>query len=98
MTESTNVDPSAKITFNVEFLGDDRARVEVLYENEYNVGIMYYEKPKKGWTNKPITPTMWVCVDAKVEGLYSKDKEITPKDIVRMGQEKISSLLEEQNK
>lgn len=85
------------MTFEVEFIIQGRARVEVYFKGE-PVGIMYYEKPKKGWNVKPITPTMWVCVDAKVEGLYGKDEAITPKDIVRMGQERINTLLQEQDR
>lgn len=85
------------ITFKSEFLSEGRIRLEVYFKEEY-VGIMYYEKPKKGWNVKPITPTMWVCVDAKVEGLYGKDEAITPKDIVRMGQERINNLLQEQDR
>jgi hypothetical protein len=98
MTESTGVDTFAKLTLDVEFLSEDRARVEVYYLKEVYMGTLYYEKPKRGWTNKPITPTMWACVDAKVEGLYSVDEGITPKDIVRMGQERINTLQREQHK
>ena len=46
---------------------------------------MYYEKAKKSFNRKPVGMDAWACVDAKVEGLYMKDKSITPTQIVSEG-------------
>ena len=71
----------------------NRIRVEVYYKvsdtlKEF-MGIMYYEKAKKSFNRKPVGMDAWACVDAKVEGLYMKDKAITPSQIVREGYEQI---------
>lgn len=71
-----------KLTFNMEKVDEGRVRVEVMYEGKVSMGILYFEKAKVGWTNKPIISNKWRCVDAKVEGLYEVDKATTPKEIV----------------
>lgn len=81
-----------KLTFNVSKVEESRIMVEVMYMGEISLGILYFEKPKAGWTNKPIMPKKWRCVDAKVEGLYERDSAITPKDIVGLCQEEILRL------
>lgn len=84
-----------KMTFNIEKITDNRIRVEVGYMGR-SLGVLYFEKPKLGWVNKPIFPTKWACVDASVEGLYIHTKEggenVTPKDIISRCQELISKL------
>jgi hypothetical protein len=52
---------------------------------------LYYEKAKKGWTNKPIMPQAWRCVEGKVfnPNIY-EDGTVEPKDLVGWGQELIS--------
>jgi len=58
-----------------------------------SLGLIYYEKAKRGYINKPISMNRWVCVDAKIEGLYIHGGEdITPMDILDKCQEIISSL------
>ena len=58
--------------------------------NEEEVGSLYFEKAKKGFTNKPVSMDAWVCVDAKIERLYEvSDYEITPKQIVEVCQKMI---------
>ena len=84
------------MTFNVEKITDNRIRVEVGYSGA-TLGVLYFEKPKRGWLNKPILPKKWACVDASVEGLYIYNKEggesITPKEIISHCQ----SLIHTQN-
>jgi hypothetical protein len=83
------------IKFDISRLSEERVVVEVSYSGE-SLGILYFEKPKRGWTNKPVLPTRWACVDAKVEGLYIHNKNggnnITPKQIIAHSQELISSF------
>ena len=71
----------------------DRVRVEVYYKISETLkefmGIMYYEKAKKSFNRKPVGMDAWACVDAKVEGLYTKDESITPKQIVSEGYNRI---------
>ena len=58
--------------------------------NEEEVGSLYFEKAKKGFTNKPVSMDAWVCVDAKIERLYEvSDYDITPKQIVEVCQKMI---------
>ena len=76
---------------NITPITEDRVAVEILIKEEVSLGLLYYERPKKGWTNKPILPTKWGCVDAKVEGLYEYGGDnITPKQIVSYCQDLIS--------
>jgi hypothetical protein len=70
---------------------DDRLRFIVSF-NDQEVGSLYFEKAKKGFTNKPLSMDAWVCVDAKIERLYEVvDYEITPKDIVEVCQNMIKN-------
>jgi hypothetical protein len=58
--------------------------------NEVEMGSLYFEKAKKGFTNKPVSMDAWVCVDAKIEKLYDmSDYDITPKQIVEVCQKMI---------
>jgi hemolysin-activating ACP:hemolysin acyltransferase len=57
-------------------------RIIVLLE-DIELGVLYFERAKVGFTNKPIGLDSWACVDAKVEELYVYGGDtITPKDIV----------------
>ena len=65
---------------------EERIRFIISF-NEEEVGSLYFEKAKKGFTNKPVSMDAWVCVDAKIERLYEvSDYEIFPKDIVEVCQ------------
>lgn len=75
--------------FDVTKMDNDRIRVEVYYKvsdtlKEF-MGMMYYERAKKSFNRKPVGLDAWLCVDARVEGLYTKDKAITPSQIVSEG-------------
>ena len=69
----------------------DRIRFIISFK-EQEVGSLYFEKAKKGFTNKPLSMDAWVCVDAKIERLYEvSDYEITPKEIVETCQKMIKA-------
>lgn len=79
--------------FEVTKMEQERIRVEVYYKvsemlKEF-MGIMYYERAKKTFNRKPVGLDAWLCVDARVEGLYTKDKAITPAQIVSEGYRQI---------
>jgi hypothetical protein len=79
-----------KFTGHLNVLDEDKINVEIKLLNEITVGLLYFEKPKVGWINKPIMPTKWRCVDAKLETVYVHGgKDITPKDLVAWGQDLI---------
>ena len=93
-----------KLTCKIEDLSEDRVSVEILFEGKYSLGLLYYENPKVGWTNKPIMSERWRCVDANIEGLkvyLAEDnesakgrvkisvKEFTPKDLMVWAQEQV---------
>lgn len=81
-----------KLTYDISKLGEDRICVNVSVSG-VTLGLLYFEKPKMGWIRKPILPTKWTCVDAKVEGLYEYGGEsITPKEIVSYCQTLIENL------
>lgn len=69
------------VVSHIDMLESDRARI-VLEVGGEELGVLYFERAKKGWTNKPLT-NGWTCVDAKVEGLYIYGGEsITPKELI----------------
>ncbi len=70
---------------------DDRLRFIISFKDQ-EVGSLYFEKAKRGFTNKPISMDAWLCVDAKIEKLYEVvDYEITPKQIVEVCQSMIKN-------
>ena len=70
---------------------EERIRFIISFK-EQEVGSLYFEKAKKGFTNKPLSMDAWVCVDAKIERLYEVvDYEITPKEIVEVCQKMIKA-------
>lgn len=74
----------------IDRLEHDRVRV-VLEAYNQELGVLYFEKAKRGWTKKPLTQG-WTCVDARVEGLYIYGGDsITPKEIVSWCQELIQN-------
>jgi hypothetical protein len=80
------------LTYNLSKITEDRVCVEVSVSG-VSMGVLYFERPKRGWNKKPILPTKWSCVDASVEGLYIYGGEnITPKEIISRCQELISNL------
>ena len=69
----------------------DKIRFIISFK-EQEVGSLYFEKAKKGFTNKPLSMDAWVCVDAKIEKLYEvSDYEIIPKEIVEVCQKMIKA-------
>ena len=70
---------------------EDRIRFIISF-NEQEVGSLYFEKAKRGFTNKPLSMDAWVCVDAKIERLYEvSDYEVFPKHIVETCQKMIKA-------
>ena len=71
-----------KLSYVIDYLTPDRVRVVVMcMDNE--LGVLYFERPKRGFINKPVGLNSWACVDAKIEGLYENGgKDITPKQII----------------
>jgi len=71
-----------KLTYVIDYLGPNQVRVVVSYM-DHELGVLYFEQAKKGYSNKPVGMGGWLCVDAKIEGLYEYGGEnITPKEIV----------------
>jgi len=71
-----------KLSYVIDYLSPDRVRVIVSYR-DVELGVLYFERPKRGFVNKPVGLNSWACVDAKVEGLYEMGgDDITPKDII----------------
>ena len=78
------------LTYSLTQIEEGRIRIVVSLNEDVELGTLYYEKAKKGFTNKPIGMNSWACVDAKVEGLYQHGGDnITPKDILNKCQELI---------
>jgi len=46
------------------------------------VGILYFEKAKLSFTNKPLSMGSWACVDAKIEDQEIFNEDFTPKQMV----------------
>ena len=80
------------ITANLENIEEDRVRI-ILEVEGVEIGVMYFERAKKGWNKKPLTQG-WTCVDAKVEGLYVYGGDsVTPKELVAWGQQLINEFI-----
>ena len=60
---------------------DDRIRVTILSDDR-EIGLLYFEKAKKGFTNKPLSMGSWACVDAKIEDDSIFHEGFTPKQMV----------------
>jgi hypothetical protein len=67
---------------------EGRLRIIITQDNT-EVGSLYYEKAKKTFQRKPIGMNAWACVDAKVEGLYEAQENITPTEVMNKCQELI---------
>jgi len=67
---------------------DNRIGVTVTNEDKV-VGILYFEKAKLSFTNKPLSMGSWACVDAKIEDQEIFNEEFTPKQMVGECQEMI---------
>ena len=69
-----------KLSYDITLITAERISVEVLFnvgKLTESLGILYFEKAKRGYVRKPIGLNSWACVDAKVEGLYTKDESLT---------------------
>ena len=90
------VDIRKEIRGTVTVITEDRVAVEITLLNEVSLGVLYYERPKQGWVNKPIMPTKWRCVDANVEGVYQWGGEkITPTELIAWAQDLVEEKLKE---
>lgn len=80
------------ITAQVDLIDDGTYRVILTVEG-VELGVLYFERAKKGWSNKPIVGG-WTCVDAKIEGLYVYGGEsVTPKELIEWCKELINASL-----
>jgi len=77
-----------KLSYTLTPIEEGRLRIIITQDNT-EVGSLYYEKAKKTFQRKPIGMNAWACVDAKVEGLYEADKDITPTEVMNICQEMI---------
>ncbi len=81
-----------KLQYDITQITPERVSVEILFkvgELTESLGILYFEKAKRGYVRKPIGMNSWACVDASVEGLYTKDESITPTEIISEARNKI---------
>ena len=74
--------------YELTILEDNRIGVTIT-EDHKTVGILYFEKAKKGFTNKPLSMGSWACVDAKIEDENIYHEGFTPKQMVGECQEMI---------
>ena len=65
---------------------DNRIGVTITNEDKV-VGILYFEKAKLNFTNKPLSMGSWACVDAKIEDQEIFNEDFTPKQMVGECQE-----------
>ena len=77
-----------KLTYNLMEIEPDRLRI-IITKGHTEVGSLYYEKAKRVFQRKPISMGSWACVDAKIEGLYEADENITPTEVMNKCQEVI---------
>lgn len=89
--ESTKVNTSAKLTYNLTQMDDNRLRV-VITKDDIEVGSLYYEKAKRSFNRKPIGMNAWTMVDAKIEGLYEAEEMLTPTEVSNKCQQLINEF------
>ena len=77
------------LTYSLTKIEEGRIRIVVSLNEDVELGTLYFEKVKRGFTNKPLSMNSWACVDAKIEGLYQQGESLTPKEIVAHCQELI---------
>lgn len=61
----------------------------IIYNNEGEVGVLFFERAKKSFTSKPISMNEWVCVDAKLLQNIYNEGVLTPRDVVNLCQVQI---------
>jgi len=76
------------LSYTISPLEGDRLRI-IITKGHTEVGSLYYEKAKRVFQRKPISMGSWACVDAKIEGLYDADENITPTEVMNKCQEVI---------
>ena len=74
------------LTYNLTEMEPDRLRITITQDNT-ELGSLYYERAKKTFQRKPIGMNAWGCVDAKIEGLYEANTDITPTEVMNKCQE-----------
>jgi hypothetical protein len=74
-----------KLSYTLSPIEEGRLRIIITQDNT-EVGSLYYEKAKKTFQRKPIGMNSWACVDAKIEGLYEADQDITPTEVMNICQ------------
>lgn len=74
-----------KLSYTLSPLEEGRLRI-IITKDHTEVGSLYYEKAKKTFNRKPIGMNAWGCVDAKVDGLYEADENITPTEVMNICQ------------
>jgi hypothetical protein len=77
------------LTYNLTEMEPDRLRITIRQDNT-ELGSLYYERAKKTFNRKPIGMNAWGCVDAKIEGLYEANTDITPTEVMNKCQEVIN--------
>ena len=82
--------PNYNLSMKYELTQIEDNRIGVTITNEDKVvGILYFEKAKLNFTNKPLSMGSWACVDAKIEDESIFNEEFTPKQMVGECQEMI---------
>jgi hypothetical protein len=76
------------LTYNLTEMEPDRLRITITQDNT-ELGSLYYERAKKTFQRTPIGMNAWGCVDAKIEGLYEANTDITPTEVMNKCQELI---------
>jgi hypothetical protein len=76
------------LSYTISPLEEGRLRIVIML-NDIELGSLYYERAKKTFNRKPIGMNAWGCVDAKIEGLYEADENITPTEVMNKCQELI---------
>lgn len=81
------------MTPEVTKLDDGKVRI-IFSMHGVEMFCLYYEKPKRAWTRKPIMPKVWTCVDAKVtdSSVYIQGL-CTPRQIQEWGNEVLLSFI-----
>jgi hypothetical protein len=56
--------------YELNEIEEGRLRIVITSEGGREIAVLYFERAKTSFQNKPLSMNSWRCVDAKAEGLY----------------------------
>ena len=81
-----------RITLDISELENGRISV-IIFVDGKDKGVIHFERSKVGFVRKPVGMNRWVCVDARLWGLYDELEDVSPKDIMELCRREIEKKM-----